>query len=124
MSYEIPQQLEYNEKIMFGLTFKQLAYAFLFFGGSLLIIKVVGLNVLGVMLAIFPCLIGIGFVFLNFDSLIKDYFLYYKSRKIMLTEKSLNTFLGIKEIKENYIFNVNGKRIAIFKISPINFSIK
>jgi hypothetical protein len=30
MAYEIPQQLEYKEKIIFGLTFKQLAYLFLF----------------------------------------------------------------------------------------------
>jgi hypothetical protein len=30
MAYEIPQQLEYKEKIMFGLNFKQLAYLFVF----------------------------------------------------------------------------------------------
>jgi hypothetical protein len=30
MAYEIPQKLEYNEKIMFGLTFNQLGYFFLF----------------------------------------------------------------------------------------------
>ncbi len=30
MAYEIPQQLEYQEKIMFGLTFGQLGYLFLF----------------------------------------------------------------------------------------------
>jgi len=30
MSYEIPQQLEYREKVVFGLTFSQLAWAMLF----------------------------------------------------------------------------------------------
>ena len=30
MSYEIPQQLEYKEKIIFGLTFSQLLYALIF----------------------------------------------------------------------------------------------
>ncbi|MDP2909182.1 MAG: hypothetical protein Q8N77_05230 [Nanoarchaeota archaeon] len=30
MSYEIPQQLEYQEKVVFGLTFSQLAWAMLF----------------------------------------------------------------------------------------------
>ncbi|MBS3165532.1 PrgI family protein [Candidatus Woesearchaeota archaeon] len=30
MSYEIPQQLEYKEKIIFGLTFQQLLYALIF----------------------------------------------------------------------------------------------
>ena len=39
MGYEIPQELEYKEKIMFGLTFPQLAYAFLFAGISLLLFK-------------------------------------------------------------------------------------
>jgi len=29
--YEIPQQLEYKEKIVFGLTFPQIAYALIFF---------------------------------------------------------------------------------------------
>jgi len=29
MAYQIPQQLEYKEKIMFGLTFRQLTCAFI-----------------------------------------------------------------------------------------------
>lgn len=124
MSYEIPQQLEYKEKIMFGLTFKQLAYAFLFFGSSLLILKLKSLSIIWIMLAIFPSLLGIGFVFLNFDTLLKDYLFYFRSRKILVKESQLYNFLGIKEVKENYIFNSEGKRIAILKIFPINFSIK
>lgn len=124
MSYEIPQQLEYKEKIMFGLTFKQLAYAFLFVGNSLLILKATDYSIFGIVLSIFPCLLGIGFVYLNFDLLIKDYFIYYKSRKIIINEQDRNHFLGIENVKDNYIFTSKKKRIAIFKIFPINFSIK
>ena len=124
MAYEIPQQLEYKEKIMFGLTFKQLAYAFLFGGISLLILKGMHFSGLGIAIAIFPAILGVCFIFFNLESLIKDYISYYKSRKIILEKKEVKDFMGIKDIKDDYIINSKNKKLAIFKINPLNFSIK
>ena len=42
MTYQIPQQLQYKEKIMFGLDFKQLAYAFVFGLICVILFKTVG----------------------------------------------------------------------------------
>ena len=53
--YEIPQQLEYKEKIVFGLTFKQLAYAFGFFPIIFFLIFKLNVNIgVRIFLAIYP----------------------------------------------------------------------
>jgi hypothetical protein len=123
MTYQIPQQLEYKEKIMFGLTFKQLAYAFLFGIIAIIFLKILpsGLNFV---IAILISCAGAGFMFFDFATHIKNYWYYYKSRKISLNENELNAFMGIKEIEKNVIINAQGKKIAIIKVNPINFSIK
>ena len=66
MAYEIPQQLEYKEKIIFGLTFPQLAWASLFLPIALIIFFKTGWNlyVRGFIASIFICL-AIGFMFLD-----------------------------------------------------------
>ncbi len=124
MVYEIPQQLEYKEKIMFGLTFKQLAYAllfapfiaFLFFKTSLpFYLKMFfSINLSG---------LAVGFIFLDLDKHLKNWTIWLRSRKIVKPEKRAQ-LIPIKEIKNNIIINKKGKKIAVLKITPINFSIK
>lgn len=123
MAYQIPQQLEYKEKIMFGLTFKQLAYAIFFSILAIVNFKIINNNY-GFAFAFFWACIGVSFIFFDLESKIRDYWFYYKSRKIQLTKDNANSFLGIKEIKEGLIVMNNDKKVAILKISPINFSIK
>ena len=73
MSYQIPQQLEYKEKIIFGLTFKQLGYAFLFGGIALLLFFKLpfGLYINGVISFLFT-FVGTLFMFFNFDKFLKQ----------------------------------------------------
>lgn len=124
MAYEIPQQLEYKEKIMFGLNFKQLVYfgifapiiAIIFFKSSLHIaIKIP-------FMTLFGCL-GIGFIFLDLDKHIRNWYYWYKSKLIQLPHKFAE-FIPVKEIKDSLIITKNNKKLAILKITPINFSIK
>jgi hypothetical protein len=122
MAYQIPQQLAYQEKIMFGLTFKQLLYAFLFGTISLLIFRKISNLTLGIILATIPSVIGLGFIFFDLEEKIKNYYLYCKLRKS--ENKKLAELFGIKEIKDNLIITSKNKKIAILKVNTVNFSIK
>ena len=124
MAYEIPQQLEYKEKIMFGLTFKQLAYLFLFAPTILFIVFRTDLHIA---IKAFLCAnlgaLAIGFIFLNLDQHIRNWLHWYKSRKIEKPHR-MAKFIPIKEVKNDFIITHDNKRLAILKIDPINFSIK
>src|SRR3989344_2395920 len=124
MAYEIPQQLEYREKIMFGLDVKQLAYAILFFP---LIVLIFFKNNMGfsarLIYSIILSTLGVGFIFLNLDYHLKAWYVWLKSRRIEKPEK-LAKFIPIKEIKDSLIITNDKRKIAILKVEPINFSIK
>jgi type IV secretory pathway VirB4 component len=124
MSYQIPQKLEYKEKIMFGLTFKQLLYAFIFGLLALLSFKRAGNIYLGFFLGSIFAFLGICFMFFSFDTLIKNYYKYYKSRKLKRGDNKLANFIGIKEISDDLIVNMKNKKVAIIRVQPINFYIK
>ncbi len=121
--YEIPQQLEYKEKIVFGLTFEQLAYAFLFFPIAFLILFRLNINLYArVFLAIFPCTLAVGFMFLDFKKHLKDWFIWYRYR-IINSQMQMQKLFGIKQIKDDFLFTKD-KKLAILKIESLNFQIK
>ena len=124
MSYEIPQQLEYKEKIIFGLTFKQLAYALVFTPLLIIIFFKTGWNlyVRAFITALLACL-ACGFIFLDLGFHLRTWIGWFKLRKIDDKEK-LKAFIGIKEIKDNSIYTLDNRKVAILKIEPVNFSIK
>jgi type IV secretory pathway VirB4 component len=124
MTYQIPQQLEYKEKIMFGLTFSQLAYAFIFGLISLLVFKRIDDFYLKVSLIIVSSMFGIGFMFLNLSTLIKNYWSFLKFQRVLAGDPKLKRLIGIKSIEEELIITSTDKKVAILKVQPINFSIK
>ena len=124
MAYQIPQQLAYQEKIMFGLTFKQLLYAFLFGFLSLFIFRKIDNISLGVILSSIPSIIGFGFVFFNLEEKLKDIYFYLRLRELNSDNSKLKKFFGVKEIKNSFIINSKNKKIAILKVNTVNFSIK
>ena len=124
MAYQIPQQLEYKEKIMFGLTFKQLAYALIFGILSLLFFKQINNTFLKFFLAILSSSLGVGFMFLNLGGILKDYWIFFRFQKEVKGSKKLVKFLEIKDLKDDVIINSKNKKIAVIKVRPINFQIK
>lgn len=127
MTYQIPQQLQYKEKIMFGLTFKQLAYAFVFGFMGFFFFKVISYWQIGFVFALLFSILGTGFMFFDFDERIKDYWYFLKFNQVFLTKElkeSFFKFLGVDHIGKEYITDSKKKKIAIIKINPINFSIK
>ncbi len=123
MAYQIPQQLEYREKIMFGLTFKQLAYALGFGIFSFIVFRKV-IFPFGFVLSFILASIGIGFMFLDFDVKIKNYYFYFKSRKFSTKIGDFSKFVGFNKIQDDVIIDSRNKKIAILKVNPVNFSIK
>ncbi|MDP2924791.1 MAG: ATP-binding protein [Nanoarchaeota archaeon] len=124
MSYQIPQQLEYKEKIMFGLTFKQLSYGFVFGILALLFFKNISNSYIKFTLMFLSSGLGICFMFLNLDTLIKNYRIYLKYRKLSKGDYKLKKFIGVKDIDKDLIVLSNNKKVSVLKIQPINFSIK
>lgn len=124
MTYQIPQQLEYKEKIMFGLTFQQLAYALLFGVISLIIFRKVDNFSWKIILMLICSTLGIGFMFLNLGRLIMDYWFFWRFRNLKFGQAKLERFIGIKGMEKGHIITSSNKKVAVLRVQPINFSIK
>ena len=122
MSYEIPQQLEYKEKIMFGLTFGQLGY--LFFFGLIDFIIFKEKPAFFIPLLILNNLFALGFIFFNLAEKINIGFKFLSFRGLILRTRKIYKFMGIKKIDKEGMINQKGKKIAVLKVTSINFGIK
>jgi len=99
--YEIPQQLEYKEKIVFGLTFEQLIYALIFLPIVLIFFRMNLLLPIKIFLISIPVSLAGGFMFFDLSSKIKNWYWWYKFREIKEYEKIKKLF-GM-EVRENRI---------------------
>ena len=115
MSYQIPQQLEYKEKIMFGLTFKQLLYAFGFGTIALLCLKRIP-SPINIYVALFPSIAGVCFIVLDLETKIKVFIEYLKNRSLEKGSPRLKKFVGVKTFKSNYFVTDKDKKISILQI--------
>ncbi len=114
MAYEIPQQLKYEEKIVFGLTFKQLAYAALFVIPALVIFLRTEWN-LYIKISIEFILLGAAclFIFFDFASYLRDLVAWLKFREAHLMDPKMVQFLGIKKIDKGVVYaNKTKKRLT------------
>jgi len=121
--YEIPQQLEYKEKIVFNLTFPQLAYALIFFPFVFsFLFKLNASLPVRVFLACIPGLLAVGFMFFDLRTHLKNWYTWFRFRDLN-TEEKLNKALPCGEIKNDLIY-FEKKKLAILKVESINFSMK
>ncbi len=123
MGYEIPQKLQHREKIIFGLTFSQLGWSLLFLFVILIIFRLDLPFVSRCILAVFPSIMGVLFVFFDFHKLLKNMISFFKFRFAVLGSELMALFVGIKKIEEGVVFLDKGK-VAMLRIEPMNFSIK
>lgn len=99
--YEIPQQLEYKEKIVFGLTFEQLIYALIFLPIAIIFFRMNISLPAKVFLIFIPVSLAAGFMFFGLTSKLKDWYWWYKFREIKEPEK-LKKLFGA-EVRGNLI---------------------
>jgi hypothetical protein len=111
MPYEIPQQLQYEEKIIFGLTFKQLVYALLFASPALIIFFKTNWNIY-VKASITTIFLGLAclFMFFNFSSYFKNLISWARFREISLMDPKMIQFLGIEKIENGVVYVDKNKK--------------
>ena len=124
MSYQIPQQLQYKEKIMFDLTFRQLAYAFLFGFLNIIAFKMSPSIYFAIPFIFSFSFLAVLFMFFNLDQLIKNYKDFLWNREIIEDTKKMSGFFEFGQVEKNTILTKNKKKVAVLKVSPINFGIK
>ena len=122
MAYEIPQQLQHKERIMFGLTFVQLGWAVLF-GTITLVILTSRLSLnLKLCLAIIPFVLGMMFIFFDLGTWVRNGARYLRFRESHLGTKRMERLVPIKKVENDMIFSE--ERVALLRITPLNFGIK
>ncbi len=100
MSYEIPQQLEYKEKIIFGLTFSQLLYAILFLPIALALLFKTALPLpFRITLSLLPCGIAVLFMFTNIPKTVKNWLKWLTWKKYSITDRKMKQYLPIEKIE-------------------------
>jgi hypothetical protein len=125
MSYEIPKNLKYEEKIMFNLSLQQAIWLGLFVVPAVIIfLKSPLLLEINVSISMILAGLGLGFAFLNFKEYTITLYKYFgQPRELGYLSKKMANFIEVKEIKEDTIFLSNGSAKAILQINPINFHI-
>lgn len=125
MSYEIPQNLKYEEKIVFGLTLKQFAWIALFGVLAAIVYLKTGLDFyLKITIAFALTGLGFGFAFLDFFSHLKVLKSYFGSlRQAGYSDKQLDSFVEVKEIDSGTIFLKDGSVRAVIQVVPLHFSL-
>ncbi|MGE0793708.1 MAG: hypothetical protein AB7V77_06025, partial [Candidatus Woesearchaeota archaeon] len=122
MAYEIPQQLQHKEKILFGLTFIQLGWAVLFGTPALIILLGKSNPTFKYIFAGTFIVLGILFVFFDIGKWIKRFLFYFKFKEVIFNTKKMKEIVQIKKIKDNIIHT--NTEVSILQITPLNFSIK
>jgi len=128
MSYEIPQSLQYKERIVFNLTLEQLMYAAGFgFVAAFLYAKLPFSLPIRVSIAFVP--VGIGLLFMYFDlrRRIADFWAWFSFRKATMFDKAMKRFLQLSAIEHScykVVTKQGEKRVAVLMVEPLNFKIK
>ena len=118
MPYEIPQQLQYEEKIIFGLTFKQLLFAILFLGPAIIIFFKTHLNIyVKSAFAAILAFIAILFMFFDISSYFRNMFHWMRFREVSIMDLKMIQFLGLEKIENGVVYvSKNKKLVAVSKI--------
>lgn len=122
MSYEIPQQLQHKEKIIFGLTFSQLGWTALWGGFTLVIIMGPGSLNLKLSIAILPAVLGVLFVFFDLATWVRNIARHLRLRHIHLGSERMRQLFPLKKVGDNTVYS--DEKVAILRVSSMNFGIK
>lgn len=125
MPYEVPQNLKYEEKIAFGLTFAQMLWLGAFGGlGVLVFFKAEALAFEArAGLAILLALLGFSFAFLKLGEHAKSLWRYKNAiHEAGYLDRKASKFAGVKKVENDAIWLNNNSARAVLQVLPINFS--
>lgn len=124
MAYEIPQELEYQEKIIFGLTLKQVFYALVFSPFLLVILFKLELGMtLRIALALIPSTLACVFMFTELPKKFFNWWKWLSFRQFLLMDFKMKRFFNLDKVEDNVLF-LKDRKLSIIKVEPVNFSIK
>ncbi|MFQ5621303.1 MAG: VirB4 family type IV secretion system protein, partial [Candidatus Nanoarchaeia archaeon] len=123
MAYEIPQELQYEEQIMFGLTTKQLLISLPFIPFAIIPFKL-DLHIFGqVVLALIPVSLAGVCMFTQLPKQFWNWWTWRANRYFFLDSLKMRDLLEVKKI-EKTVVKLKENNISIIKVEPINFGIK
>jgi len=124
MSYDIPDEIKYREKIVFGLDLRQFGYLCAF---GLLAFLSLNLPLEGEARLVLPFLfsiIGAAFIFLNLEEKVSDAWQFYSGvRKASSSDPKAQQLVGVRAIENDQIVLMDGSLRAVLQVEPINFSL-
>ena len=104
MTYEIPQELQYQEKIIFGLTFQQLMYAVIFSPLAIaLLFKTPFPLYIRISLALIPSGLAGVFMFTSIPKQLKNWIKWLTWQKIDIDHPKMRQFLEVEKIEGDII---------------------
>lgn len=125
MSYEIPKNLRYQEKIVFNLSFEQAAWMGIF--GVLIFTTFFKLPILlegRIVISLLLVILAVGFSFFNFRTYTTNIISFLTIPKEMgYLDSKMRKFLEITSIENDTIYLQNRALKAIIQVQPINFHI-
>jgi len=124
MAYDIPPPLQHREKIIFGLTFIQLAYAI---PGFLLIFFIMFKTPLPITvsgtISIFITALSCFFIYFDGLNKIKHWYSYLRHKEVVVLSDTLKKIIDIQKV-EKKIVHQSKSRLAILEVIPMNFMLK
>jgi len=128
MSYEIPQKIQYKERIVFNLTLEQFGYAVLFVvTGFMAYNKLPLIYWARVAIGVGIASLSLGFMYLDWLRKILDWWAWRRFQKATIFDKSMKDLLRLDAVEQSCYHTLNGKRkvrVAVLAVEPINFRIK
>jgi hypothetical protein len=125
MSYEIPKNLKYEEKIFFNLSLMQAGWLGLF--GVIAFIIVIRTTLPFEVKAVAAVLLvgtGAGFAFFNLKEYATSFAkFFFKPKQFGHLDKEMKQFIEVNKISDDTVYLSNGKAKAIIQVQPINFNI-
>lgn len=123
MAYDIPDKIQYKEKIVFNLTLKQLLYALAF--GLLALFSYNLIPFKGDARFALPAAFGVmgfGFIQLGWEKAVRNRWAYlFGIREGGALDPRVQEFIGVHKIENNTVYLSNGQMRAILSVTPINF---
>jgi len=122
IAYDIPDKIQYKEKIVFGLTLKELLYAV---GFGILSFFSYQIPIPGDAKFVLPAvfiLLGVGFIKLGWGKALRErYFFHTGIREGGALDKRVQEFIGIRKIENDTVYLASGQMRSILSVTPINY---
>ncbi len=128
MTYEIPQSLQYKERIVFNLTMEQFGYAALAGLLAFLIYAKTPFSLPArIALLSVPIALAVPFMYFDLLSKMRDLWAWWQFRDASLFSPKLKKYLKLNAVENACYVLQDGKqekRVAVLEVEPLNFKIK